>query len=49
MIFLIVLSRLDATQASLSNYLIPFFGVVVAAIMLHEKLTLYMIFGGLLY
>lgn len=47
-IFLIVLSRLDATQASLSNYLIPFFGVVVAAIMLHEKLTLYMIFGGLL-
>jgi drug/metabolite transporter (DMT)-like permease len=47
-IFLIVLARLDATQASLSNYMIPFFGVVVAAIMLHERLTAYMMFGGLL-
>ncbi len=47
-IFLTVLARLDATQASLSNYLIPFFGVLVAAIMLHEKLTLYMILGGML-
>ena len=47
-IFLTVLSRLDAIQASLSNYMIPFFGVVVAAIVLHEKLTGYMVFGGLL-
>lgn len=47
-IFLNVLTRLDATQASLSNYLIPFFGVVVAAIVLHERLTLFMIFGGIL-
>jgi len=30
-IFLNVLTRLDATQAGLSNYLIPFFGVLIAA------------------
>ena len=47
-IFLNVLTRLDATQAAVSNYLIPFFGVVVAAIVLHERLTKYMIVGGLL-
>jgi drug/metabolite transporter (DMT)-like permease len=47
-LFLNVLTRLDATQASLSNYLIPFFGVVMAAIVLHERLTKYMVLGGLL-
>ena len=47
-IFLNVLSRLDATQAALSNYLIPFFGVLIAAIVLHERLTRYMILGGIL-
>jgi drug/metabolite transporter (DMT)-like permease len=47
-IFLTVLARLDATQASLSNYLIPFFGLVIAAIVLHEHLTPFMIAGGLL-
>ncbi len=46
--FLNVLTRLDATQASLSNYLIPFFGVIIAGVALHERLTGYMIFGGLL-
>jgi drug/metabolite transporter (DMT)-like permease len=45
-IFLKVLSRLDATQVGLMNYLIPFFGVVIAAVVLHERLTLYMILGG---
>jgi drug/metabolite transporter (DMT)-like permease len=45
-IFLNVLTRLDATQASLSNYMIPFFGVVIAAIVLHEKLTANMVLGG---
>ncbi len=34
-IFLTVLTRLDATQASLSNYMIPFFGLVIAAVVLH--------------
>jgi len=47
-IFLSVLTRLDATQASLSNYMIPFFGLVIAAIVLHERLTLFMILGGIL-
>jgi len=47
-IFLSVLTRLDATQAALSNYLIPFFGVLIAAVVLHERLTGFMIAGGLL-
>ena len=47
-IFLNVLTRLDATQAALSNYLIPFFGVLIAAVVLHEHLTGFMIAGGLL-
>jgi drug/metabolite transporter (DMT)-like permease len=47
-IFLNVLTRLDATQASLSNYMIPFFGVVIAAIVLHERLTATMVAGGAL-
>jgi drug/metabolite transporter (DMT)-like permease len=47
-IFLNVLSRLDATQAGLSNYLIPFFGVVIAAIVLGERLTKFMVVGGVL-
>jgi drug/metabolite transporter (DMT)-like permease len=47
-IFLSVLTRLDATQASLSNYMIPFFGLVIAALVLHERLTVFMILGGIL-
>ena len=47
-IFLNVLTRLDATQAALSNYLIPFFGVLIAAVVLHEHLTGFMIAGGAL-
>jgi drug/metabolite transporter (DMT)-like permease len=47
-IFLNVLTRLDATQAAVSNYLIPFFGVLIAGLVLHEHLTGFMIFGGLL-
>ncbi len=47
-IFLNVLTRLDATQAALSNYLIPFFGLIIAAVVLHERLTWFMIAGGVL-
>jgi drug/metabolite transporter (DMT)-like permease len=47
-IFLNVLTRLDATQAALSNYLIPFFGLLIAAIVLHEHMTTYMMAGGAL-
>ena len=48
LMFLSVLSRLDATQAGLSTYLIAFFGLIVAFLVLHERMTKYMIFGGLL-
>jgi drug/metabolite transporter (DMT)-like permease len=47
-IFLTVLTRLDAIQAALSNYMIPFFGLIIAALVLHEKLTLFMVLGGAL-
>lgn len=48
LMYLGVMTRLDATQAGLSNYLIPFFGVIVAALLLHERLTKAMILGGIL-
>ncbi|MGO8814946.1 MAG: DMT family transporter [Terriglobia bacterium] len=47
-LFLKALKVLDAIQAALSNYLITFFGVPIAAIWLGEKLTLMAIVGGLL-
>ena len=47
-LFLNVLTRLDATQAALSNYLIPFFGLIIAALVLGERLTAPMIAGGVL-
>jgi drug/metabolite transporter (DMT)-like permease len=47
-LFLNVLTRLDATQAGLSNYLIPFFGLIIAALVLGERLTTPMIAGGIL-
>jgi drug/metabolite transporter (DMT)-like permease len=45
-LFLRVLTRLDATQAALSNYLIPFFGLGLAAAILGERLTPLMIVSG---
>src|ERR1700676_3649338 len=44
---LTVRTRLDAAQAGLSNYLIPVFGVLIAAIALGERLTPRMAIGGL--
>jgi drug/metabolite transporter (DMT)-like permease len=46
--FLRVLSRIDATQAAIMNYLIPFLGVVIAWAILDERLTVFMILGGVL-
>jgi drug/metabolite transporter (DMT)-like permease len=46
--FLSVLTRLEASQVGLSNYLISFFGLITAFVVLHERLSKYMIFGGLL-
>lgn len=47
-IFLDVLTRLDAIQAAVCNYLIPFFGLVIAWIGLSERLTWPMAAGGAL-
>jgi len=47
-LFLNVLTHLDATQAALSNYLIPFFGLIIAALVLGERLTMPMVAGGIL-
>ena len=47
-LFLKALKQIDAIQAALSNYLITFFGVPIAAIWLKERLTLLAIVGGVL-
>jgi len=47
-LFLRALKVLDAIQAALSNYLITFFGVPIAAIWLGERLTPMAIVGGVL-
>lgn len=47
-IFFRILIRLDAGQIMVSNYLQPVFGVFVAAVLLHERITLAMLGGGLL-
>ena len=47
-LFLKALNQLDAIQDDLSNYLITFFGVHIAAIWLREKLSLLAIVGGVL-
>lgn len=47
-LFLKALKSIDAIQAALSNYLIAFFGVPIAAITLHEKLNPGAITGGVL-
>lgn len=48
LVFLTVLTRLDATQAAVSNYLIPAFGVVIAWLALGERLRPTAVIGGLL-
>ncbi len=47
-LFLKALKALDAIQAALSNYLIAFFGVPIAALMLGERLTAWQVAGGVL-
>ncbi len=47
-LFLKALKQLDAIQAALSNYLITFFGIPIAAIWLKEKLTSLAVIGGVL-
>lgn len=47
-LFLKALKHLDAIQAALSNYLITFFGLPIAAIWLGERLTIMAVVGGVL-
>lgn len=47
-LFFKALKMLDAIQVALSNYLIAFFGVPIAAIVLRESLSTQSIIGGLL-
>jgi drug/metabolite transporter (DMT)-like permease len=46
--FFIALKKLEAIQVALSNFLIAFFALPIAAIWLHEKLSFMSIIGGLL-
>lgn len=43
-----LLGEIDATQASLSIYLLPVFGVLLSGAALHETLSPSLLFGGLL-
>lgn len=47
-LFFNVLERIDATQASLSIYLLPVFGVLISSITVGEKVTWNLIVGGAL-
>jgi drug/metabolite transporter (DMT)-like permease len=47
-LFLKALKSVDAIQAALSNYLIAFFGLPIAAIWLHERITAVAAIGGIL-
>jgi drug/metabolite transporter (DMT)-like permease len=46
-LWLFLLKRLDVSQASVSVYLLPFLGVLVSAVALHESITGRMLIGGL--
>jgi drug/metabolite transporter (DMT)-like permease len=46
-LWMFLLTRLDVSQASVSIYLLPFLGVLIAAATLHEKITTAMIIGGI--
>jgi drug/metabolite transporter (DMT)-like permease len=46
-LWLFLLKRLDVSQASVSVYLLPFMGVLVSAVTVHESITARMLVGGL--
>jgi drug/metabolite transporter (DMT)-like permease len=46
LLFFSILKRLDVTQATLSNYVLPFFIGLLAVIVLKERITPLVIFGG---
>ncbi len=47
-LWMFLLKRLDVSQASVSIYLLPFLGVVISAVTLHERIGANTILGGLI-
>ncbi len=47
-LFFAVLQKLHVTQAILSVYMSPIFGVLIAAVTVHEKISLQLVLGGTL-
>jgi drug/metabolite transporter (DMT)-like permease len=47
LLWALLLTRLDVSQASVSIYLLPFLGVLFSALALHERITPTMVVGGL--
>jgi len=47
-LWMFLLKRLDVSQASVSIYLLPFLGVLISTLTLHETLTWTTLLGGLL-
>lgn len=47
-LWLYVLNRIDVSQASVSIYLLPFLGVLIAAVTLHERISWSVFVGGLI-
>ncbi len=45
-LWMFVLRRIDVSQASVSIYLLPFLGVLISAVTLHEHITASMLIGG---
>ncbi|HUJ20345.1 MAG TPA: DMT family transporter [Bryobacteraceae bacterium] len=43
-----VIDKIDVTQASLSIYLLPVFGVLLSTVVVKERITAQLVFGGLL-
>ena len=48
LLFFYILKRMDVTQAILGTYLLPFFIALLGILLLNEKITLLMFFGGFL-
>jgi drug/metabolite transporter (DMT)-like permease len=46
LLFFYVLKRMDITQAILGNYLLPFFIALLGIVLLSERISFLMIFGG---
>lgn len=48
LLFFWVIDKIEVTQASLSIYLLPVFGVLLSTVFVREKITAQLVLGGLL-